>query len=132
MDDGIVLSAGERRVMWSPAADGLHGYHTAHSHSLSGLGHVQNSKSTSNAESIEACLEKCLHGHLLSALSIQSALVPLPTVMNGLMMNGVLGLVCPSLLDRLLPGFERVDAPSCRVGGASELVLVLRAASQTI
>ena len=57
VDDGNVFSTGERRVMWSPAADGLHGYHTAHTHSLSGPGTVQNSKSISSAEPIQACLD---------------------------------------------------------------------------
>ncbi len=47
--------------------------------------------------------------------SLQSSLVALPSVLNGLVMNGVLGLVCPSLVSSLLPVFERVDAPTCRV-----------------
>lgn len=49
--------------------------------------------------------------------SLQSTVLPLPTVLNGLMMNGVLGLVFRQLQDQLLPLFETVDAPNCRVIG---------------
>ena len=56
-----------------------------------------------------------INNYICTILSLQSAILPLPTVLNGLMMNGVLGQVYPQLQDQLLLLFETVDAPNCRV-----------------
>ncbi|XP_064398202.1 rotatin-like isoform X3 [Halichondria panicea] len=53
--------------------------------------------------------------HVMEMSSTSSGVLPLPSALSGLVMNGVLGLVCPSLITRLLPTLERVDVPTSRL-----------------
>ena len=54
----------------------------------------------------------CLPGFLLP---FQAVVPALSEVLQGFMMSGVVGVVCPELQDSLLKAFAEVDPPNSRV-----------------
>ena len=56
---------------------------------------------------------------LFVCLFLQAVVPALSGVLQGFMMNGVVGVVCPDLQDGLLSMFAEVDPPNSRVGVAT-------------